>query len=110
MEYPTCTTPAIEKCPHRLFHSYFKETKKEQKTTHFQFLYLFFLHALLIQLTLSMVIYTILAISNHPVAHKDLGRIQKKETASCVTGRSVVPIEPNRHCKRLIERNANEKY
>ena len=40
-----------------------------------------------------MVIYAILAVFNHSVARKDLERNQKNETASCVTDRSVVPID-----------------
>ena len=43
-----------------------------------------------------MVIYAILAIFNHPVTRKDLGRIQKNEAPSCITDRSIVPKEPNR--------------
>ena len=91
----------------RLFHSYLNETKKK---INFQFLKLIFLHELLIKLTLSVVIYAIFVGFNHPVARKDLGRIQKNESASCVTDRSVVLIEPKRHCKSLNEKPAEEKY
>ena len=52
-----------------------------------------------------MLIYAIVADFNHQVARKDLGRIQKNETASCFTDRSVVSVDT---VNRLTERNAKE--
>ena len=40
-----------------------------------------------------MVIFAILAVFNRPEAREHLGRIQKNETASCITDRSVVPTD-----------------
>ena len=82
----------------------------KRKTINFQFLKLIFLYEFLTHLTLSVVIYAVLAVFNHPVVRKDFGQIQKNETACCVADRSVVPVEPNQHYKRLIEMNAEEKY
>ena len=94
----------IQKCALWLFHSYLNEMKKNQLSVLIIFLYEF-----LIKLTLSAVIYAILAVFNHSVAHNDLGWIQKNETASCITHQSVVPIEPNRHSANIWLRGMQKK-
>ena len=74
--------PAIQ-CVHRLFHSYLNETKQNQLSI---LIIYFHIYEFQIKLTLSVVIYAILAFFNHPVAPSYLEQIQKNETASCVTG------------------------
>ena len=70
-------------CAVKICHDGMLEDTNSLDAAQLSFLYEFQVN----KLTLSVVIYAIVTFFNHQVARIDLERIQKNETAFCVTGR-----------------------